>query len=81
MKIIINEFDKITRWPKKKSDKDIVIKWLSNKFRFNIIYTEKEINSIIKTHHVFDDVALLRRELISQKYLQRKCNGSQYWKK
>ena len=81
MKTIINEFDKITRWPKNKSDKDIVIKWLSNKFRFNIIYTEKEINSIIKLHHVFDDVALLRRELISQKYLQRKCNGSEYWKK
>ena len=35
MKIIINEFDKITRWPKNKSDKDIIIKWLSNKFRFN----------------------------------------------
>ena len=32
MNKLINEFKLITRWPKKKIEKDFIIKWLSNKF-------------------------------------------------
>ena len=31
---LINEFDKIVRWPKKPSDKEVVIKYLSTKFDY-----------------------------------------------
>ena len=80
MNQLINKLDEIIRWPKKLSDKKNVIKWLSEKFEFDKKYSEKEINKILKQHHSFNDIALLRRELVFRKYLQRKIDGSQYWK-
>ena len=65
---------------KKTSVKKIVINWLSNKFKGEIKYSEKEVNEILDRHHSFNDVALLRRELISRKFLSRKDDGSEYWK-
>ena len=80
MNKLINEFDKIILWPKKKSVEKIVINWLSNKFNGEIKYSEKEVNEILDRHHSFNDIALLRRELISRKFLSREDNGSEYWK-
>ena len=80
MNKFINEFDEIIRWSKKPSVKKIVINWLSNKFNGEIIYSEKEVNEILGRHHSFNDIALLRRELISRKFLSRKDDGSEYWK-
>ena len=80
MNKLINEFDEIIRWPKEPSVKKIVINWLSNKFNGEIKYSEKEVNEILDRHHSFNDSALLRRELISRKFLSRKDDGSEYWK-
>ena len=80
MNNLINEFNKIFRWPKKLSDKDIITKWLSLKFDFDIQYSEKQVNTILDKYHLFNDSALLRRELISRKYLGRESDGSQYWR-
>ena len=80
MKTLINELNKIIRWPKKPSDKAIVVKWVATKFNFDKKYSEKEINTIISQYHLFNDIALLRRELISRKYLMRKNDGSEYWR-
>ena len=80
MNKLINEFDEIIQWPKKPSVKKIVINWLSNEFNGKIKYSEKEVNEIIDRHHSFNDIALLRRELISRKFLSRKDDGSKYWK-
>ena len=77
---LINEVDEIMRWPKKPSDKKIVINWLSNKFNGGIKYSEKEVNEILDRHHSFNDIELLRRELISRKFLSRKDDGSEYSK-
>ena len=80
MRKLINELNQIVRWPKKPSDKETVIKFLSTKFQSNKIYSEEEVNKIIIQTHLFNDIALLRRELISRKYLFRKNDGSKYWK-
>ena len=77
---LITESEGILRWPKKPSEKHLVIKWISEKFKFDKKYSEKETNEIIKQNHSFDDIALLRRELISKKFLARKNDGSIYWK-
>tara|TARA_B100000959_G_C14801847_1_gene550084 strand:- start:395 stop:649 length:255 start_codon:yes stop_codon:yes gene_type:complete len=79
-KNVINEFNQITRWPKKPSEKERVIKLISNKFMSSKKYSEKEVNQILKNSHLFNDIPLLRRELISRKYLSRKDDGSEYWK-
>ena len=80
MEKLINEFDEIVRWPKKPTDKEFVIHYLATKFNYNIIYTEKEVNTIIEKFHLFEDVPLLRREMVSKKKLARKEDGSEYWK-
>ena len=77
---LINEFDEIMRWPKKLTDKESIINWLSTKFKLDKKYSEKEVNEILDNHHLFNDTPLLRRELISRKYLIRKDDGSIYWK-
>ena len=79
-KALINEFDEIIRWPKKQSDKTYIIEFLSSKFEFDKQYSEKDVNVIINRYHSFNDVPLLRRELISRRYLARKDDGSRYWK-
>ena len=80
MNKLVNESNQIIRWPKKTSDKKEVIKWLSSKFEFETQYSEKEINMIIESNHSFQDIPLLRRELVSQKFLNRKNDGSLYWR-
>ena len=77
---LINEFDRIIRWPKKYNDKKRILEWLSNKFKQRKNYSENDVNKIIEKYHAFNDVALLRRELISRKLLYRKNDGTQYWK-
>ena len=77
---LVNELDKIIRWPKKLSDKEAIVKYLAEKFEYNKKYTEKEINGIINKYHLFNDIPLLRRELVSREFLARKDNGSIYWK-
>ena len=42
-KTLINEFDKIIRWPKKQSDKTYIIEFLSSKFEFDKQYSEKYV--------------------------------------
>ena len=77
---LINELDQIVRWPKKPNDKLFTVEWLSKKFKFEKQYSEKEVNTIIEVHHSFNDIALLRRELITRGLLERKNDGSIYWK-
>ena len=80
MNKLINKSEGIVCWPKKPKDKQFTIEWLSPKFKFEKQYSEKEVNNIIEAHHSFNDIALLRRELISKRLLKRKDDGSIYWK-
>ena len=77
---LINELYQIIRWPKKPSDKEIIITFLATKFESDKKYTEKEINKILDKYHLFNDIPLLRRELVSRKLLNRLDDGSIYWK-
>ena len=80
MNKLMTECYEIIHWPKKPSEKEIVIQFLSNKFEYDKKYSEKEVNKIINKFHLFNDIALLRRELVSRKFLSRKDYGSEYWK-
>ena len=80
MNDLIDKTHGIIRWPKKREEKQAIIEWLSLKFNYQKKYSEKEINNIIQSNHTFNDIPLLRRELISRKFLKRKNDGSKYWK-
>ena len=77
---LIDQSGSITRWPKKRFDKQLIIKFLSEQFEIDRKYSEKEVNDIINDHHGFNDIPLLRRELVSRKFLSRKDDCSLYWK-
>ena len=80
MNKLINNLGEIIRWPKKPPEKEIIIKYLSTKFESDKKYTEKEINGIINKYHLFNDITLLRRELVSRVFFAREDDGSVYWK-
>ncbi|MDZ4767438.1 MAG: metalloregulator ArsR/SmtB family transcription factor [Chloroflexota bacterium] len=56
----------------------LVLRWLVLKFDVEQLYTEKEVNAIIKTVYPYDH-ATLRRELVDFGFLRRERGGGKYW--
>ena len=48
-------------------------------FEAGRIYSEREVNDLLKAHHTFGDWALLRRELFESRRLDRNPRLGQYW--
>jgi hypothetical protein len=74
----INSEGQITNWPSKAAHKEAVIEYLVTKFEDDRVYSEKEVNEIIKQWHTFVDWLLLRRELVDRGYMQRSVGGYEY---
>ena len=56
----------------------IILNYMLDAFAFDVTYTEKEVNSIIRRFHV--DTASLRRAYIDYGFLARESDGSMYWR-
>jgi hypothetical protein len=77
-------FDKdgrIKYWPniKKKDERIFVLNYLQSKFEKGKFYTEMEINEILGKWHLFNDHALLRREMYDQYFINRTKDVRRYW--
>jgi hypothetical protein len=68
--------DRISRLPAKQSRRLILLAWIAEGFQDQRKYTEAEIND--QLHRIFDDHALLRRELFEYGYFDR--DGGIYWR-
>jgi len=55
----------------------VVLEQLAGRFQKDKIYSEKEVNEILK--EAFPDFVTLRRYLIEYGFMDRKNDGSQYW--
>ena len=80
LKRFLDKNGKIKVLPKRPSQRRIVLNYLSEKFELSKVYTEKEVNQILNEHHLFNDPALLRRELFDNSLLDRTEDGSKYWR-
>lgn len=80
LKNFLDEQGRLISYPAKKKMKIISLMYLAEKFEANKIYTEKEVNYILLDNTVFGDYALLRRELFNNRFMNRKNDGSSYWK-
>lgn len=69
----------LIKLPKKEKQKLTAFHIIMERFELDRIYSEKEINNILKS--VNDDFAMLRRYLIEYGFLDRKGDGSAYWVK
>ena len=69
---VLNSFvekDRIKEIPASRKKRQIILKWLVQKFEIDRLYPEQELNQIIKPIHI--DTATLRRELVGYNMLHR----------
>jgi len=71
---------RLSRWPHKYSVQRLALWVLWMQFESRRIYTEREVNAVLKAWHTWGDHVTLRRELINDRLLTRKSDGSQYRK-
>jgi len=79
-KIIEKLFNKdgvLRKFPSEESEKIVILTEVIKRFTIGETYSEKEINEIIK--EVFADYAMIRRDLITYGFIDRKQDGSAYW--
>ena len=79
----LGQFDtegRLVRWPVKFSVQTLAIWALWTLFDAGRVYTEKEVNAILKQAQTFGDHVTLRRELVNHKLLARKSDCSEYRK-
>lgn len=69
---------RVTQWPAKHFNKQLVLEYLVMKFSMGKFYTEQEVNAILKKWHTFGDWAILRRSLVDYKFMERKIDGTEY---
>lgn len=71
---------RLLRWPTKFSVQKLAMWVLWTHFDGRRVYTEREVNEVLKAANGFDDHATLRRELINHRMLSRKPDCSEYRK-
>ena len=79
LKHFLDAGGKLIKYPSKYKLKVYALYYLASKLEHGKRYTEKEINSVLREWHTFDDWALLRRDLYDKRFLDRESNGSFYW--
>jgi DNA-binding transcriptional ArsR family regulator len=70
------EGQRLKEIPASRKKREVILRWLVDRFKFHQRYPEKEVNSIIGRHH--PDFATLRRELIGARLLAREAGV--YWR-
>ena len=71
---------RLVRWPIKYSVQTMVMWALWTRFEARRVYTEKEVNAILKDAQTYGDHVTLRRELINHRLMSRKSDCSEYRK-
>jgi hypothetical protein len=66
------------RWPTKYSHQVACLWVMWSKISPRETFSEKQINELLRANHLFNDPALLRREMKDQGMLTRSLNGSEY---
>lgn len=74
----LNADGSIKQIPLQPAKLQIILEYILNVFTPGFIYTEKEVNVLIRRFHL--DTAGLRRDLIDRGMLQRESDGSKYWR-
>ena len=78
IKNFIDENGKVISWPSKRTLQKEIVVYIGDKFKKDKEYTETEVNEIIKGWILFNDYALVRRELIVENILTRDSVGKCY---
>jgi hypothetical protein len=77
------QFDRegrLVRWPSKFSVQRLAMWLLWTRFEGRRVYSELEVNAVLKAANAFGDHVTLRRELINHRLMSRKSDCSEYRK-
>ena len=77
------QFDRegrLIRWPTKFSVQRLAMWLLWTRFEGRRVYTEREVNAVLKAANAFGDHVTLRRELVNHRLLARTSDCSEYRK-
>ena len=68
--------ERLSKIPDQRKKRQVILRWLVERFERDTRYHERELNAIIKRHH--DDTATLRREMIIEGLMRREADV--YWR-
>lgn len=68
--------ERLKKIPATRKKREVILRWLVDRFEPGVRYSEKELNALIKRHH--PDCATLRRELVASKHMKR--DKGVYWR-
>jgi DNA-binding transcriptional ArsR family regulator len=68
--------ERLIKIPEQRKKRQVILRWLVERFERDARYHERELNAIIKRHH--EDTATLRRELIMEGLMRREADV--YWR-
>lgn len=68
--------ERLTVIPASRKKRQVILRWLAERFEPNVRYPEAELNEILERHHW--DAATLRRELLASRLMQREERV--YWR-
>lgn len=71
---------RLQRWPQKFSIQRLALWVLWTRFDGRRVYSESEVNSVVRAWHTYGDHATLRRELIDHRLMTRRSDCSEYRK-
>lgn len=77
----LNQFDafgRLRQWPSRRSVQTLALWALWATIPAERLLSEKEVNALLSSVHTFEDVATLRRAMISCGLMTRKKDGSDY---
>ena len=80
LKGFLDDSTRVIAWPAKSKKQKLVLEYMAEKFEWGKKYSEKQVNELLNKFHTFEDPAILRRELYMKKFLDRKIDGSEYWR-
>ncbi|MBX3084281.1 MAG: metalloregulator ArsR/SmtB family transcription factor [Anaerolineae bacterium] len=69
---------RLTHLPTKQKKTLVILRWLATLFQPDTLYTEPQVNTILKSVYEPDFVSL-RRDLVDFGYLRRERGGGKYW--
>ncbi len=68
----------LTHLPTKHKKTLVILRWLATRFEPERLYSEAEVNALLKAIYAEDYVSL-RRDLVDLGYLRRERGGGKYW--
>jgi DNA-binding transcriptional ArsR family regulator len=72
------EGDRLKEIPASRKKREVVLRWLAERFKPGIRYPERQVNAMLARHH--PDVATLRRELIAEAHGLMARERGIYWR-